>query len=898
MTFLFTDVEGSTRLFERHPVEMHDVMAQHDESVRQVVERCAGQVVKFTGDGVLAVFAGAADAVDAAVELQVEFGRRDWPAGIVPSLRVGLHTGEAVQRAGDYFGPEVNRAARIMSVAHGGQVVCSTATAELVREKMELIDLGVHSLRGVQSPMRLWQVAASGLRRVFPPLRSVDFRASNLPAELSSFVGREDEVLQVRTLVAESRLVTVIGVGGVGKTRLAVQAACELMPVYPDGVWFSGLAAARSRDGVLEAVASALRYVPPQGTSVSDGLARFLEHKTLLLVLDNCEHLVQSVAAFVTDILSTASGVAVLATSREGLRVAGERVYTLGSLRLPDDDDPEAILASEAGRLFFLRAQAAGGGFTVNSENATAIRALCSRLDGIPLALELAAARTIAMSPDEIVQRLDRQFRLLAAGTRTGPERHQTLRAAIDWSYDLLTEPVRRLLQRCGVFVGGFDLAAATALGASLGLDELDVLDGLESLVQKSLVERSEQGLGTRYRLLEMIRQYVIEELEQSGDGTIARDLHAEHYTGLAVMQFERALGPVAWDALKDLERDIPNVGAAGRWLLDSRQTSELLQLYADLPFIDPTSLPVAVIEVLGRLAAEALNDGSAPSLPGFGQACYMAGMHHWVDGDTVEYLRFADFNAAEGEEPSPRHLLLRATVALFDGSVDTAIKLSARAVDIARRAPRPEELIFALGTLGVAEGIAASESVEATVSEAVSLARATGSMITLVFPLAALNSAMFNTKRERALAAAEECIAVDRSDRRTFSTLCRGFLARGRLDAGDVVAGLRELRAVVERLARDGDRYALAAQIGYLGDTVAHFSPAVALQIGAIAASGAIATVQTVRFNPVLARLAEEHPDLVENARVTAAAMSYTDATTYVLAAIDQLIADRSSSE
>jgi predicted ATPase len=690
--------------------------------------------------------------------------------------------------------------------------------------------------------------------------------------------------------------VTVFGVGGVGKTRLALQAACEVLGVYPDGVWFCGLAAARSREEVLAAVASALRYVPPQGTTVSDGLARFLEHKVLLMVLDNCEHLVHSVAAFVTDTLSAASGVRVLATSREGLRVPAERLYALGSLRLPDRDDPEAVLESEAGRLFVVRAQAASGVFTVNSENATGIRALCARLDGIPLALELAAARTIAMSPDEIVHRLDRQFRLLTGGARTTQERHQTLRAAIDWSYNLLADRECRLFQRCGVFVGGFDLAAATAIGAGLGLDELDVLDGLESLVKKSLVERSEQGLGTRYRMLEMIRQYATEELEQSGDGTAARDVHAKHYTGLAVTQFERALGPDAWDALRDLARDVANLAAAGRWLLDGRRVPELLRLYVDLPFIDPTSLPVPVIEVLGRLAAEALNDESAPSLPGFGEACYMAGMHHFVDGDTAEYRRLAGLKAADGEHESARHLLLQATVALFDGSADASITLSARAVDIAQRAARREELIFALGTLAVPEGIACSDSADTHASEAVSLARATGSKITLVFPLAALTTAIDRTNPEGALSAAEECVAIDRSDRRTFSTICRVLLGSLRLDAGNVVAGLRDIREAVQRLVHDGDRYALAAQVGFLAEKIIDFSPAVALQVAAIAASGTIATVQTVKFNPVVARLVEQHPNEFDQAQVTAAAMSYTDATTYVLNAIDQLIADLSS--
>jgi predicted ATPase/class 3 adenylate cyclase len=890
VTFLFTDLEGSTRLFERYPVEMQDVMAQHDESVRDVVERYGGQVVKFTGDGVLAVFGGARDAVDAAVELQVEVGRRDWAAGIVPLLRVGLHTGEAVQRADDYFGPEVNRAARVMSVAHGGQIVCSSATAELVREKVELIDLDVHQLRDVQSEMHMWQVAAAGLRREFPPLRSLDVSVSNLPLELSSFVGRGQEVGEVAALLVGCRVVTVIGVGGVGKTRLALQAACEVLSMYPDGVWFCELAAARASEDVLEAVASAVRYVPPQGTSVAEGLVRFLEHKTVLIVLDNCEHLVRSVADFVKDTVTVAPGVTVLATSREGLRTPGERLYPLGSLQRPDGDDPEAVLASESGRLFALRSQEARGDFVVNDENAAAIGALCVRLDGIPLAIELAAARTVAMSPGEIVERLDRQFRLLTSGARTAQERHQTLRAAIDWSYDLLADNERRLLQHCALFVGGFNSTAAVALGAGIGMDELDVLDALQSLVMKSLVERSERGSRTRYGLLEMIRQYALEELERCGQDAAARDLHADHYTRLAVEQFECALTPAAWDALSDLERDVANLGAAGRWLLDSGRVAELLQLYADLRFIEPTSLPAALVDVLGRLAADAADDRSS-SQPGWEEACFMAAMRHFIDGDSADFRRYSELGADLGHGTSAQLLLLQDTVAFFDGAVDDAIALAGRAVEIARRSARPEELAFALASLSVFEDYRTPDVAKTHASEAVSLARTLGSPIPLVYVLTALARALRETDPATALLAAQECIMIDQSQRRTWSSYSRSLAARIHFEGGDVVAGLRELRESLRLSTLDGDRYLISGLVSMLSLTIAELAPELALQIAAITASGVIATIESVKLHPALRLIAEQHPDQLQQSQTIATTMSYTDAITFIIDGIDQLI-------
>jgi class 3 adenylate cyclase len=318
VTFLFTDVEGSTRLFEEHAGDMQAVMARHDELVRGVVARHSGHVVKFTGDGVHTVFATATDAIDAAASVQIEIARCQWPGGVEPRVGAGVHTGEAALRAGDYFGSEVNRAARIMSVAHGGQIVCSASTTELVRDQIELLDLGDHRLRDLHSKLRLFQVTGPGLRLEFPPLRSLEAYPSNLPVELSSFVGRESDVDAVAALLAESRAVTVIGVGGVGKTRLALRVGSEVLPGFPDGVWLCELASVRAGEDLTDAVADALGYVPPQGTNVTEGLPRFLAHKSMLVILDNCEHLVRSAAAFVAETLLASIHRLALATGVSG----------------------------------------------------------------------------------------------------------------------------------------------------------------------------------------------------------------------------------------------------------------------------------------------------------------------------------------------------------------------------------------------------------------------------------------------------------------------------------------------------------------------------------------------------------------------------------------------------
>ena len=393
VTFFFTDIEGSTRLWQEHSDAMEEALARHDAILRTAVESQRGRIVKTTGDGVHAVFASARDAIDASIAAQLQLEAESWGEPGQLRVRMGLHTGEASQRDGDYYGPSVNQAARLMALAHGGQIVCSGAVAELVGDHVELLELGVHRLRDVETPLRVFQVAASGLELRFPPLGSLDAYRSNLPHQLTELIGRVDDVIAVTKALAEARVVSIVGVGGAGKTQLAMRVGADLAPSFADGVWWCELAALRDPEAVADVVAVAFGYAPPQGVSLADGLAAFFRHKQLLLVLDNCEHLLGGVATFVTAMSQEAPRLSVLTTSREALSIHGERTYPLPPLELPADLSPFSVEESAAGALFAARAREARGSFAVTEKNAAAIADLCADLDANPLAIELAAAR-------------------------------------------------------------------------------------------------------------------------------------------------------------------------------------------------------------------------------------------------------------------------------------------------------------------------------------------------------------------------------------------------------------------------------------------------------------------------------------------------------------------------
>jgi predicted ATPase/class 3 adenylate cyclase len=551
VTLLFTDVQGSTRLWEAEPELMAVALRRHDEILRSAIETAGGYVFKTVGDAFCAAFRTAAAAVNAVLAAQECLGDQSWPTSRPILVRMGLHTGVCEERDSDYFGPVVNRAARLEAAAHGGQVLVSGATAELLAGSLPtgtaLRDLGLHRLKDLGRPEQVFQLQASFLAPDFPPLASLDNPElpNNLPTLLSAFVGREQELAEVRALIRASRLVTLTGAGGSGKTRLALQAGAELIGRTADGVWLAELAPLTDGGQIAGVVAAALGIQDLSGLAVADTVIEALTDQDSLILLDNCEHLIDAAAKFCDQVIRHCPKVRFLVTSREPLGIDGERIYRVPSLTLPgsDAESVEDLAGSDAVQLFAERARAHQPDFVIDEHSAQDAVTICRRLDGIPLALELAAARLSSMSLAQVAARLDQRFRLLTGGSRNAMPRQQTLQATVDWSFGLLSERERETLTRLSVFAGGFDLEAAEAICASAEVDALDVVDLLGSLVDKSLVVADHSPQSVRYRLLETIRQYSAQELLRAcGDAEVLRirDRHARYYLDLA-----KAGGPV-----------------------------------------------------------------------------------------------------------------------------------------------------------------------------------------------------------------------------------------------------------------------------------------------------------------------------------------------------------------
>jgi predicted ATPase len=552
VTFLFTDIVGSTRRWEGDPAGMRDALAAHDAVLRSAIESHAGWLFKHTGDGAAAAFKSAHHAVEAAVQAQRH---------LALPVRMGIATGEAFEDGADYFGPVVNRAARVMAAGHGGQIVVASSTAMMLNDR-DLVDLGEHRLRDLSAREHLYQVRADGLGSVFPPLRTVDAVPGNLSVQTTSFIGREIQLKEVIELVGDHRLVTLTGVGGVGKTRLAVQAAAHLVTEFPDGVWLVELASLSDQAAVPDAVATALGITPQAGDTVAVSIARALSGRHMLIVVDNCEHLLDAAAALIETILRRTQAVHILATSREGLRAEAEQLWPVPSL------DVQAGAASPAVELFIDRARAVHPALAVDDAAETSsISDICQRLDGIPLAIELAAARMVSMSATDIRDRLGDRFRLLS-GSRRGLERHHTLWHAIAWSYDLLDTNERAVLNRCAVFADGFDLDAACAV-ADGELDEYALLDVLDSLVRKSLVNVERTRRRVRYEMLETIREFAADQLTVEGAVVATRARHAAWFAAEVVARWQLWEGPRQREAVEWAESEFANLRAAFWWALD-----------------------------------------------------------------------------------------------------------------------------------------------------------------------------------------------------------------------------------------------------------------------------------------------------------------------------------------
>jgi predicted ATPase/class 3 adenylate cyclase/DNA-binding CsgD family transcriptional regulator len=756
VTLLLADVEGSTRLWETQPEQMTAAMARMNQVVSDTIATHSGvrPVEQGEGDSFVAAFARASDAVACALELQ--------RAPLAPiRLRIGIHTGEIQLRdEGNYAGPTINRTARLRDLGHGGQTLLSGATEALVLDGLPdevwLSDLGTHSLRDLPRPERVMQLCHPDLANEFPSLRvSKAVVSQHLPMQLTSFVGRDDQLTQVRELLTQNRLVTLTGAGGTGKTRLAIEVARQHSGGFGDGICYVDLAPITDPDVVPIAVARAFELPDQPGRSTMDALLRFVRDRQMLVVLDNCEHLLDASAELVVALLGAGPGLTLLATSREAIGVAGELGWRVPSLSLAD----------ESIELFADRARHARPDFTLTDDTAATVAEICARLDGLPLAIELAAARVRALSLTEIVESLHDRFRLLTGGARTAVRRQQTLRASVDWSHVLLTEPERVLFRRLAAFLGGFDLDAAQAVAGGGDIQRYQVVDQLTLLVDKSLVVADDRGGRTRYRLLETVRQYALEKLGESGEADIVRARHRDHYTSMAAL-LDAPAGSDYGQRLEQANTEIDNLRAAFGW---SRENSDI-----ELALTLASSLQL-LWQARGRLRE---------GLTWFDNALTDLDAHHAGVTPAVRARALAD----------------RATLGLWAGDADSPVQAQ-QALAIAREVDDPVLLVRALTARGYVAAYFDAESARAYLAEAIDLTRDSGDRWRLSQILVAQAvTALAARDPIAARAAAEEGRDLadsigDRFDARR----CRWYLGVAQVYQGDLAGAIAQFVAVAD---------------------------------------------------------------------------------------------------
>ena len=591
VTFLFTDIQGSTNLWQTQPQAMKLAQARHNEILRAAVETHEGYVFEVVGDAVCAAFASAESAIRAAACAQVDLHAENWDEAPI-RVRMGIHTGTAeLQENGLYSGyMTLSHVQRLMSAGHGGQCLLSSTTEPLARDSLPagvmLHDLGEHRLKDMPHPERVFQLIIPDLPENFPPLRTLDSSPNNLPIQLTSFIGRKKELAEVKRLLPHTHLLTLTGPGGTGKSRLALRTAMNLLETFPHGAWLVQLAPVSDPSQVTSTTLAALGLPAEVHRPAIDMLCDYLREREVLLVLDNCEHLIEACATLVNRLLHAAPRLQILATSREALGIGGEVTYRVPSLGLPDPGHLPALHSLsqyEAVRLFIERARFVQPDFNVNNDNAPAVAQICHRLDGIPLAIELAAAKVRALSPEQIAKRLDDRFRLLTGGSRTALERHQTLRATLDWSFNLLSPAEQVLFRRLSAFANNWTLEAAESICAGEVLNSEDIFSLLEGLVNKSLVSSETWRSETRYRLLETVRQYATEKLIETGESELLRDRHLAYFLELAEAAAPHLLKSEQLEWLERLEADHDNLRLALEWSLGKERPESVLRMCAAL---------------------------------------------------------------------------------------------------------------------------------------------------------------------------------------------------------------------------------------------------------------------------------------------------------------------------
>ena len=585
VTFFFSDIEGSTRLIQQLGERYPDVLLAHHTLLRNAVAAHSGNELRTEGDSFFIVFGSALDACSGAAEAQKALAQHAWPDGGQVRVRIGLHTGEATLVGNEYLGLDVHRAARVASAAHGGQVLVSETTRALVDHvlppTLTLKDLGLHRLKDLARAERLFQLSIDGLPGEFPALRTLEATPNNLPTQLTSFIGRDDQVREARQLLTRSRLLTLTGPGGTGKTRLSLQIAADVMDQFPDGVYFVPLAAVQDPELVPSSIAQALAISSTAGRRLIDSLLDHLRDKRTLLVLDNFEQLLPA-APITTMLLEGSPGLRVLVSSRAVLRVYGEQEFPVPPLALPDLKalpSLSALSQFEAVRLFIERAVAVKPDFKATNENAPAIAGICERVDGLPLAIELAAARVKLFSPQALLTRLEKSLSALGSGARDLPGRQQTLRGAIQWSYDMIDAPGRRLLARFSVFARGGSLEQVEAVCGPAEDVGGDVIDGLDQLADQSLVRRIPDLSEPRFLMLQTIREFAAEQLEQSDEAAAIKDRHVAAFIALAKQAQAHVFGSQRKEWLDRLEMEHDNLRAALDWTFATGDAKNAMQL-------------------------------------------------------------------------------------------------------------------------------------------------------------------------------------------------------------------------------------------------------------------------------------------------------------------------------
>ncbi|MFI5363357.1 MAG: ATP-binding protein [Elusimicrobiota bacterium] len=705
-SFLFTDIEGSTRRWESHPDEMRAALARHDALVRAAVTRSGGRVFKAIGDAFCAVYPAPAKALDGALAIQRALAAETWGAPGPLRVRAAIHTGAAEERDDDYFGPALNRVARLLSAGHGGQTLLSRAAADAVADALptgvSLRDLGERRLKDLARPERIFQAAAEDLPGDFPPLRTLDARPNNLPAQATSLVGREAELAQVRALLRRDgvRLVTLSGPGGTGKTRLALQAVAEMADEFAHGVWFVPLAPIRDPELVLPAVAAALDVKDAPGVSPADALKEFLRERRLLLILDNFEQVLDA-GPSAAELLAAAPGLKILVTSRGLLRVYGEHDFPVPPLTLPcAGKSLSECNQSEAVRLFAERARAVKPSFAVTDENAPALAALTAQLDGLPLAIELAAAQIRMFTPEAMLAELcvacggGGSLELLSGGARNLPERQRTLRGAIAWSYDLLDEDERAAFRRLGVFSGGWDRG-----GAAVVLDKNRSQAALQSLLDKSLLRVCDEGGEPRFEMLETLREFALERLDERGEGDDARARHSAHFLSLAETCSSRLEGPDQQRWSERLAREFDNFRAALARALARKDADAALRFAANLgPLWNQRGRYSE-----GRVQLEAaLGMGVASPSKTRARAILSLGQFHNGLGDLpqarLQLEKALELFRSLGDRGGAVDALTTLSwVRMYQGDLDGAEKLTAELLDESQRLGEPRRRALAL---------------------------------------------------------------------------------------------------------------------------------------------------------------------------------------------------------